>query len=33
MDLPGKSGGTSDRMIATGGFYDEEAGSGIYGRV
>ena len=30
-DLPGKSGGTSDSMNATGGFYDEQAETGIYG--
>ena len=30
-DLPEKSGGTSDSMNATGGFYDEQAETGIYG--
>ena len=33
MDLPGKSGGTSDSMIATGGLYDEQAETRIYARV
>ncbi len=33
LDLPGKSGGTSDSMNATGGFYDEQAETGIYGWV
>jgi hypothetical protein len=33
VDLPGKSGGTSDRMIATGELYDDQAETRIYDGV
>ena len=31
LDLPGKSGGTSGSIIATGGLYDDQAETRIYG--
>ena len=33
LDLPGKSGGTSDSIIATGGLHDEQAETRIYAGV
>mgnify|MGYP003429952121 CR=1 FL=1 len=33
MDLPGKSGGTSDSIIATGGLYDDQTETRIYAGV
>ncbi len=33
LDLPGKSGGTSDSIITTGGLYDEQAETRIYAGV